>query len=222
MNFEPRLYVRYNGRMTPTLLFKGGPIVWLLLLASAGAIAIFVERLLHYHRAQINTTEFLFGLRNVLRQKNVIEALSICDAAPGPVARLVKTALLNREKSRAEIKEAMEQAGALEVARLEERLNLLATIAQLAPLLGLLGTVLGFVDIFQVLQKEGLYAHAALLSGGVWKALISSGVGLAVAIPAYAGHNYLVGEVSALALDMEKTSIDALNLLSELGAPAKS
>src|SRR2546422_6098952 len=98
--------------------------------------------------------EFLHVVRNVLRRENVVEAISICDATPGPVARLVKVAILNREKGREGVREALEEAGLIEVPPLEDKLNLLATIAQIAPLMGLLGTVLGFIKIFTALQTK--------------------------------------------------------------------
>src|SRR5438046_4653557 len=139
--------------MLPTLLAKGGAMMWLLLLVSAVGIAVFIERLFHYHRAQINSTEFLNGVRNVLKRENVVEALSICDATPGPVARLVKTAILSRDRGREGVRDALEEAGLLAVPRLEDKLNLLATIAQVAPLMGLLGTVMGFLKIFLKLQQ---------------------------------------------------------------------
>jgi biopolymer transport protein ExbB len=132
-------------RTLPLLLANGGLVLWLILLVSAVGVAVFVERFLHFHRAQINSLEFLNGVRTVLKRNNVVEALSICEATPGPVARLVKTAILNRDHGRERVREALEEAGLAEVPRLEENLNLLATIAQLAPLLGLLGTVLGFI-----------------------------------------------------------------------------
>jgi len=203
--------------MLPKLLTAGGPMIWFLLLASGIAIAVFVERVLHYHRAQINSAEFISGVRNVLKRDNIVEAISICDATPGPVARLVKTAILSRERGRDGVREALEEAGMMEVPRLEEKLNLLATIAQLAPLLGLLGTVLGFMDIFSIMEKQGVLTHAALLTGGIWKALISMGMGLAVAIPCYAGYNYLVARVNEIVLDMEKVSTEILNLVTEPG-----
>src|SRR5436190_2861850 len=166
--------------MLPMLLAKGGLMMWLLLATSAVAIAIFVERVLHYHRAQINTAEFLAGVRTVLKRDNIVEALSICDATPGPVARLVKTAILNRERGREGVREALEEAGLIEVRRLEDKLNLLATIAQIAPLMGLLGTVLGFIRIFSQLQASGTFANMQMLSGGIWEGLICTATGLAV------------------------------------------
>src|SRR5437588_7247786 len=137
----------------PTLLANGGPVIWLILIAAAIAIVIVIERVFHCHRAQINSIEFLNGVRNVLKRDNVVEAISICDATPGPVARLVKTAILNRDRGRERVREALEEAGLAEVPRLEEKLNLLATIAQLAPLLGLFWTALGFIDIFGTIES---------------------------------------------------------------------
>jgi len=191
--------------------------IWLLFIASSVAVAIVVERILFYHRAQINSMEFLTGIRNVLRRDNVVEALSICDATPGPVARLVKVAILNREKGREGVREAIEDTGLMEVPRLEDKLSLLATIAQLSPLAGLLGTVLGFMKVFAALQQAGAHAHLEQLSGGIWQAMISTAVGLAVAIPSYAAYNYLVNRVNRIVLDMERAATEILNIVTEPG-----
>ncbi len=188
--------------------------IWVIVATSAVALAVFFERLLQYHRDQINSTEFLNGVRNILKRDNIVEALAICDATPGPVPRLVKTAILNRERGREAVREALEDAGAWEVPRLEEKLNLLATIAQIAPLLGLLGTVLGFVTVFRAVQNEGLNAHIGDLATGIWQALNCTAAGLAVSIPSYAGYNYLVGRVNTIVLDMEQVSTEILNIVS--------
>jgi biopolymer transport protein ExbB len=201
----------------PTLLANGGPVIWLILIAAAIAIATFIERVLHCHRAQINSAEFLSGVRNVLKRDNVVEAISICDATPGPVARLVKTAILNRDKGRERVREAVEEAGLTEVPLLEEKLNLLATIAQIAPLLGLLGTILGFIRVFKQIQVDGLYAHMNSLSTGVWESLICAAAGIAVAIPVHAGYNYLVSRINKIILDMERASGEIVNIISENG-----
>jgi biopolymer transport protein ExbB len=199
----------------PNLIANGGLMMWVLIAASTVAILVFAERLLHYHRAQINSMEFLNGVRNVLKRDNIVEALSICDATPGPVARLVKVAVLNRERGREGVRESLEEAGLMEVPRLEEKLNVLATLAQIAPLLGLLGTVLGFLQIFNALQLAGTNANMEMLSGGIWKALISTAGGIAVAIPCYAGYNYLVGRVNSIVLDMEKAASEIVNIVTE-------
>lgn len=201
----------------PKLLDLGGAVMLLLIATSALAIAVFIERLLHYHRAQINSMEFVKGIGNVLRQSNVVEAISICDATPGPVARLVKAAILSRDFGRQRVREALEETGLAEVPRLEERLNLLATIAQIAPLLGLFGTTLGMIETFSIISQEGLYAETRDLAAGIWKALLCTATGLGIAIPCYAAYNYLVSRVGTIVLDMEKASTEIIKLLTENG-----
>ena len=208
--------------LLPKLIAHGGPMVLLLFVVSAVAVAVFVERLLYYHRAQINSAEFLNGVRNVLKRDNVVEAISICEATPGPVARLVKIAILSRERGRDRMREGLEEAGLSEVPRLEEKLSLLATIAHIAPILGLLGSVLGFIQVFEVMAREGPYIPMHLVSPGVWESLLSTAAGLAVAVPAYAGYNYLVSRVKAIVLDMEKASPEMLNYLSDSAPGNKS
>jgi biopolymer transport protein ExbB len=217
MLVTPNLAAAAATNALPQLIAHGGIMIWVLFAASTVALLVFVERLLHYHRAQINSTEFLNGVRNVLRRENTLEALSICDATPGPVARLVKVAILNRERGRDGVREAIEEAGLMEVPRLEEKLNVIATLAQIAPLLGLLGTVLGFLKIFGELQGGGTHAHMEQLAGGVWQALISTAAGIAVAIPCYAGYNYLVGRVNSIVLDMEKAASDIVSIVTTNG-----
>lgn len=203
----------------PVMLSHGGPVLWLLLIISAVAVAVFIERFLHCHRAQINSTEFLNGIRTVLKRDNPVEALSICDATPGPVSRLVRIAILHREEGRERVREALEEAGAAEVPRLEENLSLLATIAQLAPLIGLLGTMLGFIQTFSRMQEAGLNAHVGLLSSGIWQALVCAAAGLAVSIPAHAAYNYLVIRVNAIVLDMERSATEIVRIATETAKP---
>ena len=201
----------------PTLLANGGPVMWLILIAAATAAIVFIERALYCHRSQINSAEFLNGVRTVIKRGNVVEAISICDATPGPVARLVKAAILNRELGRERVREAVEEAGLVEVPHLEEKLNLLATIAQIAPLLGLFGTMIGFIDVFGQIEQAGLYAHIELLSHGIWKSLVCAAGGIAVAIPAHAGYNYLISRVNKIVLDMERAAAEIVNIVTENG-----
>jgi biopolymer transport protein ExbB len=201
--------------MLPLLFAKGGPVIWVLLLASAVGIAVFIERLLHYHRAQINSVEFLNGVRTVLRRNNVVEALSICEATPGPVARLVKAAVLARDHGREAVRDAIEEAGTVEVPRLEEKLVIVATIAQISPLIGLLGTMMGFIKVFMVVSAEGQFATLQQLSGGIWESLLATTAGIAVAVPAYVAYNYLVTRMSSIVLDMEKASVEIVNIVMD-------
>jgi biopolymer transport protein ExbB len=199
----------------PELFAYGGLITWLLVILAAVGLGIFIERLVFFHRENINSVDFLNGVRTVLKRGNWVEALSICEATPGPVARLVKTAVLMRGRRREEVREALHVAGLAELPKLEEKLGILATLAQIGPVIGFLGTVLGFMQLLEVLQTTGVAAPTAALLEGVWKALACSGAGLALAVPCYAGYNYLVSRVRLIALDMEKASAEILNILSE-------
>ena len=185
-----------------------------LLLLSVVALGIFLERLYHFQRATIHADEFLRGLRNVLQRGNVTEALSICDNTPGPVAHIIKAAVQKADRSRDEIRQAMEVAGLTEVPRLEKHLVGLATIAQVAPLLGLLGTVLGMIEGFSAVEKSG-YLRVDQISHAVWVALYTTAGGLAVAIPTYVAYNYLVRRVDGFVLEMEKSAAAILDFFAE-------
>ncbi|MGA3266659.1 MAG: MotA/TolQ/ExbB proton channel family protein [Verrucomicrobiota bacterium] len=199
----------------PTFLASGTPVIWLIVLTAAVAMVVFIERALYCHRSQINSAEFISGVRTVLKRNNVVEAISICDATPSPVARIVKTAILSRDLGRERVREAVEEAGLTEVPLLEERLTLLATIAQIAPLLGLFGTILGFYDIFHQIQGNGLYANVEELARGVSGAIICAAAGIAVAIPVHAGYNYLVSRINKIVLDMERAAGEIVNIVTE-------
>ena len=196
------------------ILYRGGPLMWLLLLNSVLALAIFLERLYHYQRATINTDEFLSGLRNVLQRGNVTEAVSICDSTPGPVAHILKVAVLKQDRDHDELRQAMEDAGLTEVPRLEKHLVGLATIAQISPLIGLLGTVVGMIEAFSKVETLG-YLRVDQISGAIWVALLTTASGLAVAIPAYVAYNYLIRRVDGFVLEMERSAVEILDFFSE-------
>ena len=196
-----------------TLMQQGGPLMWLLLFNAFIAFVIFCERFLYYHRAHINTADFVAGIRNALNHGNTAESLALCDETPGPVAEVIKAGISTRDRRREEIHEAMEDAARIEVARLERRLVVLATIAQITPLIGFLGTVAGLISMFKVMQAT-LLPNPGQLAGGVWEALLTTAGGLVVAIPAYVGYNYLVSRMQLLVLDMEKAANEIINLLT--------
>lgn len=196
------------------IVHRGGPLMIVLGVCSVVAVWIFLERLFHYHRAQIRVDEFMQGIRNVLKRQNIVEAIAICDETPGPVAHTLKAAILKHDGTRDEIRAAIEDAGLAEVPRLEKNLPVLATIAHVAPLLGLFGTVLGMIKAFIVVQQKAPIVQPGDLAGAIWEALITTAGGLAVAIPTYVAFNYLVSRVEGLVLDMEKASAEIVNFLT--------
>jgi biopolymer transport protein ExbB len=143
--------------------------------------------------------------------------VAVCDETPGPVAHIVKAGILKHDRPKEEIKETIQDAGQHEIPRLEKNLSVLATIAHISPLLGLLGTVLGMIAAFQRIQAESGRVNAGDLAGGIWEALITTAAGLSVAIPTYVAYNYLVSRVNALVLDMEKSATEVVDLLMNQG-----
>ncbi|MGI8603802.1 MAG: MotA/TolQ/ExbB proton channel family protein [Verrucomicrobiales bacterium] len=197
------------------LISKGGPLIWLLLGCSFVALGIFVERFFHLHRSVIDVGELLQGLSNLVKKQNYAEALHEAAGTPGPVARVIKAGLVRHEVSRADLKQIVQEAGQLEVPKLERYLPVLLSICYVAPLVGLLGTVLGLTDTFIKLETGNGFATPAELSGGVYKSLLTSAAGLAVAIPAYLLYAYLAAFVKSLMHDMERAGIEIVNIVAD-------
>jgi len=197
----------------------GGPVLWVILGSGLLAFVVFVERCLHLHRARIRSDDFLKGIFNILRRQNIAEALTICEETPGPVAYLVKTAILHRGDVKDDVRKAVADASQAEISRMERRLIVVATVAQIAPLLGLLGTVLGMVESLLVLQQQAPLIQSADLMGGLIRALVTTAAGLTVAIPCYASFNLLVVKIDRVVLDMGRASSEIVAFLK--GADAQ-
>lgn len=191
--------------------------MYLIILSSIAAFGVFIERVYHLNRAKIDSNKFMDAITNVLKRNKIIEAIEMCNSTPGPIAHIIKAGILKHDRSKPEIKESVEEAAQLEVPRLERYLPILATIAHIAPLLGLLGTVTGMIKSFQIIQQKALAmapVNPGDLAGGIWEALLATLAGLSVAIPTYVAYNYLVSQVDSLIHDMERSATDLVNLLS--------
>ncbi|MGH7198566.1 MAG: MotA/TolQ/ExbB proton channel family protein [Candidatus Omnitrophota bacterium] len=200
------------------LMQKGGPIMWPILLCSIFAFGIVIERLIQLRREQIDTKAFMEQISKSLKRNRVMEALEHCERTPGPVANILKAGILKYDRPRQDIREAIEDASIHEVPRLEKNLPVLATVAHISPLLGLLGTVTGMVAAFQVIQSKASAVNPVNpgdLAGGIWEALLTTVFGLCVAIPTYVAYNYLVSRVDGFVLEMERSATDLLNMLGE-------
>ncbi|MFI5336804.1 MAG: MotA/TolQ/ExbB proton channel family protein [Opitutales bacterium] len=141
-----------------SLFAQGGPVMWLLVLVGAVALVIFIERALYLHRGQIRSTEFLQGIKNLLQKGRLMEALTLCEETPGPVAAVVKAALRQARADEPAMRFAVQEAALTELPALERRIGSLAAIAQIVPLLGLLGTLLGMIRTFWLFNQGGNYA----------------------------------------------------------------
>ena len=199
-------------------ILKGGPIMGLIIMCSVMAFAVFLERMWYLRGAKIDTRKFMQDISNKVKNNKVMEALDMCNITKGPIARILKAGIMKYDRPRSDIKEAIEDAGVHEVPLLEKNLGVLATIAHISPLLGLLGTVVGMLKAFQVIEEKAMSmvpVNPGDLAGGIWEALITTVAGLSVAIPTYVVYNYLVSRVDNFVLDMEKSATELVNVLSD-------
>jgi len=204
------------GLMQPSsLIEQGGPLVWVLLgLAFIGAVCV-VERLFFFHRARINIGNLLVGLAHHIRRRSFAEALHEAARAPGPVARVAHAALLRYYLKRSDLRDVVQEAGQLEVPRIEKNIRAILGAALLAPLVGLLGTMVGMLDTVQRASELGGFSDPAELSRGVFVALITSVLGMLVAVPLYLFYLYFHGRAKRLVHRIERAGIEMVHLISD-------
>ncbi len=199
-------------------ILTGGPLMWPILLCSIFSLAVAIEKFLYLHKVKIDTQDFLSKIMEKMKRHETKEALQICDSVNSPVANILKAGILKYDRPRAQIIEAIEDASLYEIPRIEKNLTILATVAHISPLLGLLGTVVGMVKCFQVIQAKAILLRpvsAADLAGGIWEALLATIAGLLVAIPTFVVYNYLASRINHFILEMERTSTELVNFLTE-------
>jgi len=200
------------------VISAGGPVIWPIILCSIFAFAIILEKFWYLQKIKIDTQEFLNTILDKMKRHQVKEALEACDKTASPISRILKAGILKYDRPRPQIIEAIEDASLYEIPGIEKNLNALATIAHVAPLLGLLGTVTGMVRVFQMIQAKSASMYPlspADLAGGVWEALLTTVAGLIVAIPVFVAYNYLVSRINRFILEMEKASTELVNFLTE-------
>lgn len=191
----------------------GGPVFWLLVGLGVVSVMVFFNRIVGFRRAQIDYADFVRGVENVLGQNNPDEAIALCDETPAPVARIVAAAVRHRTSPARILREAVDATGRAEVGRLERRLALLAIIAQTAPLLGLLGTILGMIRTVLAVNGKALVARADLI-GGAMQALGAAAAGIIVAVSVQVMYGMLRVRLDRLTADLEAAASEILGILA--------
>src|SRR3954471_1966068 len=196
-----------------TTFARGGPMIWVLLILALVGVMLFIERTLYLHRGQIRAKAFVDGIKNILAKRRLVEALTVCEETPGPVAAVVKAALLHADDPADAMRFHVQEAAVIELPALERRLGSIAAVAQVAPLVGLLGTIVGMISTFLAFEKGGNYAMAAALSAGMWQALLTTAASLMLAIPAHLAYHFLAGRVRAIVRDVEWSGNEIMKYL---------
>ena len=196
------------------IIVRGGPLMIPIALCSVVSLAIILERLIRLRRVRKANEAFLERIRGNIRVGRVQDALAICQASDAPLAMIFAAGLKRVADGEDQTRRAIEDAGRKETVELERHLGGLATIVGGAPLLGFLGTVLGMIQAFQQVERLGGAVNANSLAGVIWQALITTAAGLAVAIPTFFAHNYLVARIQEQVHTMEDKSRELMVLLT--------
>ena len=195
---------------------QGGIVMWLLLIFSIIALAFIIERFFALWRAKINVNEFLQKIRKALIvNRSVREAVKVCEQYRGPVASIMKVGLLKHGRPKEDVEKAIENAAAYEMGRLERGLVVLATTANVAPLLGFLGTVTGMIKSFDALAAAGL-SNPGLVANGIKEALTTTAGGLFVAIPVQIAYNFFMSRINKFVRDIETAANMLLETFGEM------
>ena len=195
------------------MTLSGGPVFWILLVMAIAAVVIFFERFFELRRAQIDYQDFVKGVINILEGGNADEALAICEDTAVPVANVVATAIRHRDASARILREAVDSQGRAEAARLDRRLAALALIGQIAPALGLLGVIFGFIKTMLLVNSQELVSRVDLLSASM-EALVSAALGLAVAIPVTVMYGSLRVRMDRIVVELEAAAIQITGYIS--------
>lgn len=192
---------------------KGGVLMYPIFISSLVAITIFFERMFYLKGIKTKTKRFVLRLNNLIKKGSINLAISACRKSPTPISQIMLAGLMKYGQSRKEIKEAIEDSANQEIPLLEKHLSTLATIGNITPLLGLLGTVFGMIKAFNVIAVMGVGKPEAL-AGGISEALLTTAFGLSIAIPTIVIYNYLSNRVDKIIREMEVSCVDLLDLLT--------
>lgn len=199
------------------LLTSGGPVLVAIILVSIYAVYLFFARLFKLSREPVEADALMLKVNAAVRDRDLESALSACDAHGGPVSRVLKAALLRLPYGRSAVDAAFQEASLLEEQRLSRGLRPLATVAQVAPLLGLLGTVTGMIIAFSEISQQGT-GNPAALADGIGQALVTTAAGLIVAIPTLIGQNYLSSKVDAILLEIDRRREELMGNVAQVVA----
>jgi biopolymer transport protein ExbB len=201
------------------VLLAGGPVMGPVLLCSVGGMALVIERFIFFSKVGEGEAEFFHEVISCVRSHNIKGAVAACDKARSPLAPIFKAGLLNFGQSAADITAAMEDAARVQVQVLGKGLDLLALIARIAPLLGLLGTALGLCGVLHTVQARAAAVNPATftdIADGLWQSLIVTGAGLFVAISVMVAHQYFLRRLDRALGQMESFAAGLLRVMTEI------
>ena len=200
------------------IYIKGGICMHPLLLCAILGLVLIIERLWTLSRARVNTRKLMLEVTEALRTEGPDAALHLCQRSRGPIAAIMHAGLLRADRGPEAVEKAISSAGSIEMAHLERGLLALASVSNVAPLLGFLGTVTGMIAAFAAIAAAE-QVSAKLVAKGIEEALITTAAGLMIAVPVSAFYSYFVLQIDRFVLEMEEASADLVDELIDLQRP---
>ncbi len=186
----------------------------IIFICSIVGVGVFIERLTYLKKIEVDTSALVIRLRQILEVGNLVDAIEACDSEKGAVSNIVKAGLSKHDRPREQIENAMEMRGLIEIAKMEKNARILSVIAHTAPLIGLLGTVLGFIKAFGEMRLSSLMEISGHQIGSAMEyALVTTAAGLVVAIPAVIAYNYVVSRIEGMIVEIQVTASEVVDLL---------
>lgn len=198
-----------------SFLAKGGILVIPILFCSVVALTIVLERLYRFRKLRIKNPDLIAKVKRALNEKGIDEALLIAENTKNPLGRVLKEGIKRYHSGKEEMEKAMTFAAEREIRELERYLPALSTVGNIAPLLGLLGTVTGMIKAFMVIERLGGRVNASVLAGGIWEAMLTTALGLSVAIPTIVAHNYLISKLRDFTAVLQERLNEFLEILDD-------
>ena len=195
------------------VLLKGGPILWVILTLAVPVLAIVVERLLYFRRIATDEDKLFARVKGAVEKGHFDEALAICDTVEAPLGGLIRAGIENRALSEADLKEAVRDAAIKELPQIEHTIQAVNVIANISPLMGLLGTVSGIISAFNVLGSFGAVSDPSVLAKGISEALLTTAAGIVIAVPSMIAYAWLSGKANAVIGRLEGQANDLVRIV---------
>lgn len=198
-----------------SILIEGGVVMIPIAILWVLALYVIAERWRFLNNSRMDNDKFLSTVEDMLREGSTRQAILYCDQMDKPLARILKQGITRLGRPLVDIEDAIKNAGKKETYRLESKMDWLATVAGVAPLLGFLGTVTGMISAFMQIQSLQGNVNPSVLAGGIWEALITTAFGLFVGIVAFGFYNYLLNKINRMIFELEVASTEFVEMLQK-------
>lgn len=195
------------------VLLKGGPILWVILLLAVPVLAILTERILYFRRIRTDEDKLLARVKGAVEKEHWDEVLAICDNVEAPLGGLIRAAVENRNLKDEELREAVHDAAVKELPGIEHTIQAVNVIGNISPLLGLLGTVSGIINSFNVLGQFGAVSDPSVLAKGISEALLTTAAGIVIAVPSMVAYAWLAGKANGVIAKLEGQANELVRLV---------